>query len=145
MYTIKDISEKFNLNISTIRYYDKEGLLKNIKRENGIRKFDDNDINTIFYIECLKKSGMQLKEIKQFLDYAQEGDSTLKERLEMILSQKEKVKNKIIELEKVLNLLKYKTWYYTTAVSLNSEEKVKNISTDEMPEDIKKCYFKANQ
>lgn len=143
MYTIKDISEKFNLSISTIRYYDKEGLLQNIKRENGIRKFTDNDINTIFYIECLKKSGMQIKEIKQFLDYASKGDSTLQNRLDMIVTQRKKVENEIIELQKVLNLLKYKTWYYTKAVELNSENKVKNISLNEMPLDIKNYYLDA--
>ncbi len=143
MYTIKDISEKFNLSISTIRYYDKEGLLKNIKRENGIRKFTDNDINTIFYIECLKKSGMQIKEIKQFLDYASKGDSTLQNRLDMIVTQREKVESEIIELQKVLKLLKYKTWYYTKAVELNSENKVKNISLNEMPVDIKNYYLES--
>ncbi len=141
MYTIKDISEKFNLSISTIRYYDKERLLKNIKRENGIRKFTDNDISTIFYIECLKKSGMQIKEIKQFLDYASKGDSTLQNRLDMIVTQREKVESEIIELQKVLKLLKYKTWYYTKAVELNSENKVKNISLNEMPVDIKNYHL----
>ena len=67
MYTIGQIAEKFDLSISTIRYYDKEGLLPNIKRKNGIRQFDDQDLEVFLVIECLKKSGMQIKEIKQFL------------------------------------------------------------------------------
>ena len=62
-YTIGEIAKRFNISISTIRYYDKEGLLPNIKRENGIRKFSEQDVETIFIIECLKKTNVELKDI----------------------------------------------------------------------------------
>ena len=87
-YSIGQISEKFNLTISQIRYYDKEGLLPNLKRVNGVRKFDDNDVETIFLIECLKKCGLQIKEIKQFIEWTKEGDNTIDLRLEFFNKQK---------------------------------------------------------
>src|SRR5699024_12623832 len=96
MYTIGQIADKFDLSISTIRYYDKEGLLPNIKRKNGIRQFDDQDLEVFLVIECLKKSGMQIKEIKQFLLWVDEGNSTLNKRLEMFKNQKQKVLNQKI-------------------------------------------------
>ena len=60
-YTISQVAEKFNLTISQIRYYDKEGLLPDIKRVSGIRKFTDADIEVIFIIECLKRVVYNLK------------------------------------------------------------------------------------
>ena len=80
-YTIGEISKRFNISISTIRYYDKEGLLPDIKRENGIRKFSEQDVETIFIIECLKKTNVELKDIKRFIMMVKQGDSTIDERL----------------------------------------------------------------
>lgn len=57
MYTIGQISEMFNLPISTLRYYDKEGLFPNMEQVSGIRKFGDREIETLRVIECLKKIG----------------------------------------------------------------------------------------
>ena len=67
MYTIGQVSEMFGLPVSTLRYYDKEGLFPNMKRESGIRKFDDREIEALRVIECLKKSGLEIRDIKQFM------------------------------------------------------------------------------
>ena len=68
MYTIGQKSEMFQLPISTLRYYDKEGLLPFVERsEGGIRMFKDSDIEWLNIIECLKKTGMSIKEIKKFI------------------------------------------------------------------------------
>ena len=67
MYTIKQVSQMLSLPASTIRYYDKEGLLPFVKRtETGYRVFDDNDITMLKIIECLKLTDMPIKDIKQF-------------------------------------------------------------------------------
>ena len=58
MYSIGQVSEMFNLPISTLRYYDKEGLFPEINRVSGIRKFSDKELETLRVIECLKKSGL---------------------------------------------------------------------------------------
>ena len=140
MWTIGEVAQKFNLSISALRYYDKEGLLSDVKRENGIRKFDDKDIETIFMIECLKKAGMQIKDIKQFLDWVKEGNTTLDKRLKMFENQKVKVEKQIQDMQKVLDLIKYKCWYYETAVKEGSDEKVKNMKEEDMPAEILKLY-----
>lgn len=144
MKTIGEVSKEFNLSISTIRYYDKEGLLKKVKRENGIRKFDEKDIETLFYIECLKKAGMQIKDIKKFLDYVAKGNSTLKQRLEMITAQRETVEKEIAEKQNVLDVLKYKTWYYTEAIKLGDDSSLRNGDLSKMPPEIRECYTKTH-
>ena len=60
-YTISEIAKKFNLTISTLRYYDNEGLFPNLERKSGVRMFQDHEIETIRVIECLKKSGLEIK------------------------------------------------------------------------------------
>ena len=66
MYTIGQVSQMFNIPISTLRYYDKEGFFPNLKRSSGIRRFGEQDIEALKVIECLKESGLELKDVKQF-------------------------------------------------------------------------------
>ena len=75
MYTIGQVSEMFGLPISTLRYYDKQGLFPGMERISGIRKFSEKEIETLRVIECLKRSGLEIKDIKQFMDWCVEGVS----------------------------------------------------------------------
>lgn len=67
MYTIGQVSEMFDLPVSTLRYYDKEGLFPELNRTSGIRQFSENEIEALRVIECLEKTGLQIKDIKQFM------------------------------------------------------------------------------
>ncbi|MDQ0361062.1 MerR family transcriptional regulator [Breznakia pachnodae] len=141
MYTIGEVSKMFNLPIPTLRFYDKEGLLIDLERnEAGIRKFNDKSLEALKVIDCLKKSGLQIKEIKEFMHWCTLGDQTLEQRKEMFLRQKETMENEIQELEKALDMIKFKCWYYETATKAGSEEVVKTISASEMPNHIQKLY-----
>ena len=67
-YTIGQAAQKAYLSPSALRYYDKEGLLPFLLRsENGIRMFTDTDLEILTIIDCLKKTGMSIKEIKHFM------------------------------------------------------------------------------
>ena len=140
MHTIGEISNKFNLSISTIRYYDKEGLFPNVERKNGIRQFSDSDVESILIIECLKKSGMQIKEIKRFLDWCNQGDGTQQKRYKIFIEKKEKVLSQIAELEKALNLINYKCWYYQEACKQGTDKNIKNLDIKDMPVQIQNLY-----
>ena len=67
MNTIGEISKMFGLPISTLRYYDKEGLFPNMKRSSGIRIFSESEIEALRVIECLKKTGLEIKDINSCL------------------------------------------------------------------------------
>ncbi len=104
MYTIGEVSQILNISISTLRYYDKEGLLINLNKDkSGKRIFNDQNISALKLIECLKKSGLQIKDIKEFMYWCSLGNSTLTKRKEMFLKQKENIQNEIKELEKALD------------------------------------------
>ena len=121
MYTIGQISELFHLPISTLRYYDKEGLFPDLKRSSGIRQFGDKEIETLRIIECLKKSGLEIKDIKLFMKWCSEGSSTYQKRKELFEHQKELVETEISKLEKVLDMLRFKCWYYERAMKDGNE------------------------
>lgn len=83
-YSIGDVANMLNIPTSTLWYYDREGLLSSVKRSGGgIRVFSDIEIGTLRMIECLKSTGMQIKDIKLFLDWCSEGDQTLEQRRDM--------------------------------------------------------------
>ena len=112
MYTIGQVSEMFHLPVSTLRYYDKEGLFPNLERSSGIRRFSDKEIEALRVIECLKKSGVEIKDIKVFMEWCSQGSSTYSQRRDFFLRQKEIAENEIRKMEKVLDMIRFKCWYY---------------------------------
>lgn len=137
-YSIGEVANATGIAISTLRYYDHEGMFPNMERSNGgIRVFSDIEINTLKVIECLKSSGMSIKSIKEFLVWCQEGDSSLHKRREMFHTRLKAVEKQIEELEKTKNRLKYKCWYYDTAIVAGTEEAVKNVPDEKIPKDVR--------
>lgn len=144
--SIGEASKLTNLSISKLRYYDEHGLIPFLKRNSsGIWKFDENSLEALRMIECLKNSGMQLKEIKQFMDWCLEGDSTLQDRLNMFKKQEENVLAQIEALEATLHLIKFKQWYYETAVKDKTDQFVKNMKYEDMPPPIQDLYNKSHK
>ena len=125
-YSIGEMSSMLDIPVSTLRYYDKHGLLPFLKRTSGnIRVFSKQDITWLNMIECLKNTGMQLKEIKQFFQRCMEGDSTIEKRYEMFLERRAETEKQIALLEKTLDLINYKCKYY---------RKAKEAGTTNLPE-----------
>ena len=137
-YSIGEVANATGIAISTLRYYDREGMFPDMERSNGgIRVFSDTEINTLKVIECLKSSGMSIKSIKEFLVWCGEGDTSLVKRREMFHTRLEEVEKQIEALQETRNRLKYKCWYYDTAIAAGSEEVVKNLPIVEIPEDVR--------
>ena len=145
MYTIGQVSEMFHLPISTLRYYDKEGFFPNLERKGNIRYFSDNELEAIRVIECLKRSGLEIKDIKQFFEWVTEGSSNYAKRKELFEHRKAAVKEEIKQLEKTLAMLEFKCWYYDTALADGSEDKINAMLPDHLPKDIQKLYNEARK
>ena len=91
MYTIGQVSEMFDLPISTLRYYDKEGFFPHLVRKGNIRYFSNHEIEALHLIECLKKSGLGIKEINQFFSWVSEGSASFEKRKDFFEALKEAV------------------------------------------------------
>ena len=145
MYTIGQVSEMFNLPISTLRYYDKEGLFPGMERQSGIRKFSERELEALRVIECLKKSGLEIKDIKQFMAWCVEGASTYSNRKELFETRKSIVEAEMVKLQKTLDMLNFKCWYYDTAIHDGNEERLNEMLPDKLPPDIQKLYDNAHK
>lgn len=145
MYTIGEVSKLFELPVSTLRYYDKQGLFPNITRISGIRKFQDTELEALRVIECLKRSGLEIKDIKQFMDWCVEGASTYPQRKELFEKQKERLEAEIAHMNQVLDMLKFKCWYYEQAIQDGNEERLKRLLPDQLPEETQVLYDNAHQ
>ena len=121
-YTISEAAERMGVAPSTIRYYDKEGLIPNIKRKNGQRVFEDIDLRLLSLLTCLKNTGMPLKRIKEYVEMTKAGDSTLQERYQLIQDQRQFVLDQIEQLQYFLSELDFKDWYYQKALKMGTEQ-----------------------
>ena len=133
-YTIKDMSELTGLPASTLRYYDKQGLLPNLKRDgNNIRIFSDDDYASLRLIDCLKRSGLSIKDIKKFIDMAGK-EGALTGRLEIFRKRREILRKELENLKSILEVIEYKCWYYEKACEAGTDSAVKNLKPSEIPE-----------
>jgi DNA-binding transcriptional MerR regulator len=122
-YTIGEVGKELNLSVYTLRYYDKEGLMPFVERTaSGTRLFKESDIAALKVIECLKSTGMPIKEIKHFIDWCSEGDSTLQDRYNMFLERKATVEAKMKELQETMEIIEHKCTYYKTALEARTED-----------------------
>ena len=138
LYTVGEMARETGIPASTLRYYDKEGLLPFVERTGGgIRMFTDSDREALTVIECLKRSGLSIREIRAFMEMCARGDESLGERRALFESRRDAVKVEIAELQRTLDVLEYKCWYYGTACKLGSEGAVRALPGNEIPEEVR--------
>lgn len=140
MYTIGQVAQMFDLTISTLRYYDKEGFFPEIKRQGNIRYFGENELEILRIIQCLKKTGLEIKEIRTFIQWLSEGNTSYAKRKQLFEERKAYVEKEIAELQATLSLLKYKCWYYGIALEDGNEDRLKAMLPDRLPEEMQVLY-----
>ena len=139
-YTIGEAAKRLGVAPSTLRYYDKEGLFPHMERQSGIRRFTDVEVETLRVIECLKASGLEIRDIKQFMEWTTEGSATYAQRRQLFETRKAAVEEEIKRLQKTLDMLKYKCWYYETAIHDGNEDRINAMLPDGLPQEIQKLY-----
>lgn len=144
MYTIGQVSKMFGLSISTLRYYDKEGLFPSMLREGGIRRFGDQELEALRVIECLKRSGLEIREIKRFMQWCEEGPSTYAERGELFERRREAVLEQMGQLRRTLAMLEFKCWYYKVALADGNEDRLDAMVPNGLPKDVRALYDEAH-
>ena len=135
VYTVGEMAKILGVPASTLRYYDKEGLLPFVERSSGgIRVFKDQDYEWLKIIECMK-------DIKTYIELALVGDETIHERLELFRQQKQLLQEKIVSMQQTLEVLEYKCWYYETAENAGTVNALQSIPMENVPQkyrDIRK-------
>ena len=113
-YSIQQVAQKTELKPHVLRYYEKEGLLPYVKRsEGGSRRYSDNDLEWLGLINCLKNTGMSIKQIRDFVELSMNGEETLKDRCEMLVEHKKNVELQIKEMKKHLEKVTFKINFFS--------------------------------
>lgn len=106
-----------------MRFWAKSGFFPFLTRdENNIRRFSENDMQWIRIVKCLRSVGTQNKDIKRYIDLCVEGDSTIRERYEIILNTKAKALKQLDELKKQIDVLNYKEDFYKNLMNGKMED-----------------------
>ena len=134
IFTIGEMSRLLGIPASTLRFYDQQKLLPFVERTGGgLRMFTEKDYEWLKVIECLKNSGLSIKEIRDFIHMVGRGDDSLQERLELFQSRREAVQKQIDDYQKMMELLNYKCWYYEQAIRDGTEQRVHELAEEELP------------
>ena len=116
--TIAEVSKKYTLTQDTIRYYEKIGLTPPVPRNSsGIRNFDERSCGWIEFIKCMRNAGLSIEVLTKYVELFNKGKSTLKERKELLIGQREKLIEKQEDIKKTLERLDYKIELYDDIIS----------------------------
>ncbi len=141
-YSIGEVAKMTGLSPSTLRFYDKEGLFPSLKRQSGKRIFDDGHIESLRIIECLKRSGLEIRDIRRFMELTTKGSASYAQRRELMEERRLKTLEQIEELQKTLAVLEYKCWYYDEAISRGNEDFAQG-APDSLPKEARDLYARA--
>ncbi|MBF2359570.1 MULTISPECIES: MerR family transcriptional regulator [Listeria] len=112
---IKEASEKTGVSADTIRYYERIGLIPRVSRnENGVRKFDDEDLRWIDFSRQMRRAGISIEALIDYLSLFREGEKTLEPRMELLKEQRAELKERIDMMQEVLERLDFKIENYDT-------------------------------
>ena len=118
MYTMMQVCRETDMTYQTLKYYCNEGLVPNVKRDkNNRRVFDEADVKWIQDLICLKKCGMSIQEMKEYLDLCLQGQSTIPRRKELLAKKQDALRASIQELEDSVSYIDWKQNFYDEVLS----------------------------
>lgn len=124
---ISEVSEKYGLTQDALRYYERIDLIPPVKRKaNGIRDYDAYSCGWIEFVHCMRKAGIPVETLVEYVQLYQQGPSTKAVRKELLIEEHRRLCERVAELQAVCDRLAYKIEYYD-----NLEEVVDRVATDE--------------
>ena len=118
IYTMMQVCRELNMTYQTLKFYCNKGLVPNVKRDSNNRRiFDEHDVKWIKDLTCLKKCGMSIQEMKEYLDLCLQGAATIPQRKEMLARKQESLRVSIKELENSVAYINWKQELYDDVLS----------------------------
>ncbi|WP_303203247.1 MerR family transcriptional regulator [Raoultibacter timonensis] len=114
VFTMKQVCERVGMTYEALKFYCNEGLVPNVKRDkNNRRIFDEQDVRWIEDLSCLKRCGMGIREMKEYLGLCLEGPSTIPERMEIVRRKKAALLEEMRELKRSVEYADWKLGFYS--------------------------------
>ena len=107
--TIAEVSRKYEISADTLRYYERSGLIPPVPRnKSGIRNYDEASCQWIELMICMRKAGVQIEALVEYVELFQQGDATIDARKEILIEQRERLTAKMNEMQASLDRLNQK-------------------------------------
>ena len=120
---IAEVSEQYGLSVDTLRYYERVGLIPPVNRtDNGIRDYNDLDTRRVEFIKCMRKAGLPVEVLIEYMELVQQGDSTVEARKDILKHQREQVAARMKEMQETFELLNHKIEVYEKALLKKEQE-----------------------
>lgn len=114
---ISKVSKRSGISADTLRYYERIGLLPEVNRgENGIRDFDELDLQRVEFIKCMRRAGLPINVLIDYFTLMQQGDPTIGARKEILIQQRALLCARMEEMQQTLDLLDHKISVYEDVV-----------------------------
>lgn len=110
--TIKEVSEKYSISQDTLRFYEKVGIIRPVSRKNGIRNYGEKELANIEFVVCMRSAGLSIETLAEYIRLFDEGDSTAEQRKQLLVTQREILKQKAEDINNALEKLNYKIDVY---------------------------------
>ncbi|MCI9382400.1 MAG: MerR family transcriptional regulator [Dorea sp.] len=115
--TISDVSKKYGISQDTLRYYEKIGVIPPVNRnESGLRDYTEEDCGWVELAACMRSAGLPLDALTEYVRLSREGDTTIPERRQLLLEQKERLMIQLKAIQETLERLDYKISRYDKAM-----------------------------
>lgn len=115
--TIKEVSEKFNISSSTLRYYERVGMIPAVNRNtSGVRDYLAQDLAWVELAKCLRGAGLSVEFMTEYVRLYKEGDLTIGKRLDLLSTQRENLLEQKKQIDITLDRLNYKISKYEEAM-----------------------------
>ena len=118
MYTMMQACREADMTYQTLKFYCNEGLVPNVKRDmNNRRVFDEKDVKWIKELTCLKRCGMSIQEMREYLALCLQGESTIPERKRVLEKKQTALREQIKELQDSIDYIDFKQQFYDDVLS----------------------------
>ena len=125
---IGEVSEHYGLSVDTLRYYERIGLLPPVARnQGGIRDFSELDVRRVEFIKCMRRAGLPVDVLIEYLRLVQQGDDTIDTRKNILIEQRNQLAARLDEMQKTLDLLDYKIDVYENRLLKREHEIIEII------------------
>ena len=125
---IAEVSEHYGISSDTLRYYERIGLIPPVTRNvSGIRNYGELDIRRVEFVKCMRSAGLPIEVLIDYMELVQQGDQTIDARKEILKEQREQLVTRMAEMQKTLDLLKYKINVYENAVLKNEKDLLRDV------------------
>ena len=115
---IAEVSEKYEIPADTLRYYERVGLIPPVHRtESGIRDYTEEDCGWVEFIKCMRGAGLSIEVLIEYVDLVKQGDSTIEARKNLLVDQRERLREHMAAVQTTLDRLDYKIDNYEKLIA----------------------------